>query len=85
MNEPNYGLFALPLAVIMVLAQAIYTMTKRRRDSNHTEDFRAELRSDIKDLKRTMTSVQELLNALITKMALVEYRVTRLEDKRGPS
>ena len=80
--DPNaYGTYAVPLAIISVLTQVIFVMVKKRRENGHADDFRAELRTDIKELKRTVHAIQDLLNSIVTKLALAEYRITRLEDR----
>lgn len=77
----GYGLSL--VAVISILAQIIYTLVKKRQENGHSNEFRTELRNDVKDVKRSVHTIEGTLQALVTKMALVEYRVTRLEDKRG--
>lgn len=76
-----YGPLALPLAVISVLVQVVWTLTKRRRENGHTEDFRADLKADIMSLRRSIHEIRDLLQSIVTKTALIEYRVTKLEER----
>lgn len=76
-----YGPLAIPLAVISVLAQIIWTLTRRRRENGHTEDFRADIKAEMAGLRRSVHEIRDLLQPLVTKLALAEYRITKLEER----
>lgn len=87
MDLNSYGPYALPLAIITILAQVLWNVTRSKRKpdsgvSSEVELFHSELRADIKDVKHSIHLIQETLQVLVTKMALTEYRVNRLEDRK---
>lgn len=82
----TYGPYAVPLAIIAILAQIIWNLVKRRAQNGRDDDtglFRDDIRLELKEVRRSVHEIRDLLQGIVTKLALVEYRVTKLEERQG--
>lgn len=70
------------IIIIFLMARMLWDVRQRKlRTDEHIagRDTIDEVREDVKDVRRTIHQIRELMQGLVTKMAVMEYRMDQVE------